>query len=105
MLLIVSDTHMVPSITMLRCDSLNRHKNVDFFMILWKSCLSRCAQSGRIEDVHSSFAVDWLMRESECCGGGGGDFALDFIGNLLFWWVFCQNLIDLISMGHFLVCY
>lgn len=58
-----------------------------------------------MEDDHSPFTVDWLMWELECCGGGGGDFVLDSIGNHLFWWVFHQNLIDLISMGPVLVCY
>lgn len=34
MLSTVSDIDMVPGITTLRCDSLSRHKKVDFFMIL-----------------------------------------------------------------------
>lgn len=78
---IVSDIDMIPGITMLRCDSLSRH-NVEFFMILWNSCLSRCVQCGRIEDDHGPFTVDWLTWELECCGGG--DFVLDFVGNHLF---------------------
>jgi len=34
MLSVVADIDMVSGITMLRCDSLSRHKNVDFFIIL-----------------------------------------------------------------------
>jgi len=57
-----------------------------------------------MEDDHSPFTEVWLVWELECCGGGG-DFLLDFLGKHVFWWVFCQNLIDLISMDLVLLCY
>lgn len=53
-----SDIYSVPGITMLRCDSLSRYKNVDFCIILIFVIAYPDACRGRREDDHNLFTVD-----------------------------------------------